>query len=414
MKKALILIFYISAFFMPWGEGMQHVFSKASTVFPICCALIIFICLFFKIHLFTRLPKSFKIFVYFLLFHTFLFIFFNPELLTFGTVDVVERGNGFSIGKTSMGDSIMKLVLFILYGCFLTKCLSNKIISVLKYSLFYAAGFSATILLGGFSNDYGGTLRISGGLSDPNAMAVDALVAFSLSWFIFKEAYNKKIYRYIGLTNSAIACYAILMSFSRGAMIALVVMLFIYMSRRYNVMKMAFALIAVAVIVYMGYEVFTPSDIKDTLQMRFSLKEIKESGGAGRTDIWIAYLLRWPYYFVTGTGYDNCNSVLINHREGLTISLNYVTHNQYLLYFVEQGIIGAILYISYIIFGFKLIHRISGANLCLVLPFIGYAFATFFVNLSNGRTLWLIFALVNYIYLLNKLGYENFSIRTIK
>ena len=55
-----------------------------------------------------------------------------------------------------------------------------------------------------------------------------------------------------------------------------------------------------------------------------------------------------------------------------------------------------------IIRGIKEIDKASKEKLFLALPFIGYAVATFFVNLSGGRTVWIIFAFANYIYIFNK------------
>lgn len=414
MRTVLQILFYLSAFFMTWGEGMQNVFPYASAIFPACSVLIIIICVLFqRISPFAYLPKKFKFFVWFLMIHTMLFICINPHLVSFGTVNVVERADGFNIGQTSLGDSIVKLVIFIFYGCFLTKVLSLKLIDINKYALIYGIGFSFTILLGGFSMEYGGTLRLSGGLSDPNAMAVDALVSLCLSWYIFKGG-GKTLIRYASLFCVLVSCYALLMSFSRGAIVALAFMLFVLFQRKYHWTKLACASMAMIVLLFLVYNLILPSDIKEVLQMRFDLKEVKSSGGAGRTEIWMAYLTRWQHYIITGTGYDNCCSILRDHSEGLSISLNYVTHNQYLLYFVEQGVLGGIFYLLYIFFGVKEIKKNSGSSLYLALPFVGYAVATVFVNLSNGRTVWLVFALMNYLYLSKFSRNENTSLRPIK
>ena len=121
------------------------------------------------------------------------------------------------------------------------------------------------------------------------------------------------------------------------------------------------------------------------------------------------------YYFITGTGFGNCPSVLRQHSAGVEVSLNYVTHNQYLLYFVEQGILGFIFYLNYIIRGIKEIEKASKKMLFLTLPFMGYAIATIFVNLSGGRTVWIVFAFINVVYAYNrsKKYEQNISIRTL-
>ena len=83
---------------------------------------------------------------------------------------------------------------------------------------------------------------------------------------------------------------------------------------------------------------------------------------------------------------------------------------------MEQGILGFILYVSYIIKGIKEIDKTSKKMLFLALPLMGYATATFFVNLSGGRTVWIVFAFINFIYAYNKRKeYEqNISIRSFQ
>ena len=372
MKKILAILFYFSAFFMPWGSGMQLVIPHSSTIFPVLCVLIIAISLFFDKGSFNKwLPRDYKFFVYFVLIHTAVFI-----ALTFDS-ELTENADGYMLGASSFGDSITKFVLFFFYAGFLSKSLFLKYIDITRYSFFFILGFSLTILLGGFS----------GGYTDPNAMAVDALISFALCLFLIKSITSDRIIKKVPyIVLSGIALFAVIMSFSRGAMLTLAVLALFILGSKYHIGKLfGYSLLLIGILCFV-YIYFFPSEFKDLIEMRFDMKEAIESGGANRTFIWQAYLERWPYYFITGTGFQNCPSVLKAHSAGVSFSLNYVTHNQYLLYFVEQGLIGLILYLRYFFFGYKTVVKSNGPLFYLGIPFISYAVATFFVNLSGGRT----------------------------
>lgn len=414
-KKIFILLFYMSAFFAPWGDGMQHVFSNASSIFPMCVFGIIALGLLFKLQLQKyNIPKAFKYFLVFVFLHTLVYIILNPNVLTFGTTEYFVSGDNFTVGKTSSGDAILKFFIFGLYSCILFKSMCSGLVKIPQYLLAFCCGFCCTILIGGYQNEYADDLtRISGGLTDPNAMAVDSLVALSFALFLLKKI-KMRFLNFLKFLLVVVPAYALVMSFSRGGMLALVVMAIVFLKRRYKLIKIipccAFGLL----VIYIFYQFIIPNDFRETLNMRFSFEEAKETGGANRVGIWTAYLERWIYYFITGTGFGNCSSVLHQHSYGVNVSLDYVTHNQYLLYFVEQGLLGLFFYANYIIKGIKEIKKTSKEMLFLVLPFIGYVTATFFVNLSGGRTVWIIFAFINFVYVYNKKErYEkNISLRS--
>lgn len=405
IKKIFVLLFYISAFFAPWGEGMQHVFSSASSIFPMCVFGIIALSILFKLQLQKyNIPKAFKYFLVFMFLHTLVYAILNPDILTFGTTESSVSGGNFTIGKTSSGDAILKFFTFGLYSCILFKSMCNGLVKIPLYLLAFCCGFCCTILIGGYQNEYANDLtRISGGLSDPNAMAVDSLVALSFAVFLLKNIKMKmRFLNFFKFLLVAIPAYALVMSFSRGGMLALIVMAIVFLKRRYKLIKIISCCVFGLLILYFLYQFIIPNDFREILNMRFNFEEAKETGGSNRVGIWIAYLERWMYYFITGTGFGNCSSILQQHSFGVNVSLNYVTHNQYLLYFVEQGLLGIILYLNYIIRGIKEIEKTSKEILFWALPFIGYAIATFFVNLSGGRTVWIIFAFMNLVYVYNK------------
>lgn len=113
IKNLFIILFYISAFFAPWGEGMQHFFSSASTVFPVCVFGIIVLSIFFRVKLQRyQLPEAFKAFFIFIFLHTLVYVMLNPSVLSFGTSETIVTGDNFVQGKTSSGDAILKFFMF--------------------------------------------------------------------------------------------------------------------------------------------------------------------------------------------------------------------------------------------------------------------------------------------------------------
>lgn len=83
----------------------------------------------------------------------------------------------------------------------------------------------------------------------------------------------------------------------------------------------------------------------EMIETRFSIDEMKENKGANRGLIWEAYLTNIDKYFVTGMGIGNSPSIMKGNKQG--VSETYESHNLYIQYFAEYGIVGLILYLLY-------------------------------------------------------------------
>ena len=156
--------------------------------------------------------------------------------------------------------------------------------------------------------------------------------------------------------------------------------------------------IALFILIFAGGVIMKKMQINsDVLKARFSLEEIKESKGSTRGDIWAAYLSNINKYFVLGAGFDNSPSVIKGNTQG--VDERYETHNLYLQFLAEYGIIGFLLYLMYW-FGFiKLYKKIRGPVFFLYSMGILMMLITAFLNIDKGRTFWIVFAVINMVWM---------------
>lgn len=393
-KNLCQLLLAIVAFSASWGEGMQHVLPNPTYIFIVSVFLLLLInwrYFFSKNCDFYKVPKFYKYFLVFVLFHTIIYCLLNPEVLAIGREEQQSLNEDFVIKESSSGEVIFRYLYFAFFS-FLLSFLLRKNNNLLIFSIFYNIGFSLTILSGGYSAEYSGLFRLSGGMADPNAMAMDAILAFFLSLFAFKK--GNIITKIILTICGIISLFALFMSFSRGAILSMIICLLIISLHHIRLYKIA----TWGVMLFLGVIILfhsLPSDMKDIVAIRFSIEETSGSGGAGRTEIWNEYLKYWPTYFVMGTGMANCQSVLTNNKS----SEKRVTHNQYLLVLVEYGIIGLMLYLMFFMYSWKFCFSCIGTSYqFLIMPFISMSIITVFLNIDNGRSFWIIIAIFNYVW----------------
>ena len=388
-------------FFATWGEGMQKILPKASLVYPALMAVYMLL----NGNSFLKriskkqpvVPKEFKYLFVFIFIHSLIFFILNYQSISFSTVaDVRVNEEGFLYTVEGKGITMCRYFLFMFFCVYLTASFANE--RLLKiFSTSYILGFICTIFGGAF-HVYGGLIRISGGLDDPNVMAFDALVALFFSFYLFSR-YNSKILNIFILFSVFVSLVAILMSFSRGAYLALIVWLlfFLYkMGVKKYFWKVIFSLsiltsIAIISVKRMNLDI-------ELLLNRFSLETMSESKGANRGMIWEAYLSNMDRYFVTGMGITNTTKAIKGNRQG--VSENYETHNIYITYFVEFGIFGLILFVLYWRGVVNVFFRIDRNDSYYYLVSLGILFmlVNCFLSLDKGRTYWIVLACTNMVW----------------
>ena len=197
------------------------------------------------------------------------------------------------------------------------------------------------------------------------------------------------------------------MSFSRGAYLALVIWGLLYFVRKGLIRNLGRIAMGVALFVIIGSIAANKIGIDmEILQERFSIEEMRENKGANRGYIWEVYLSNADKYFITGMGIGNSPKVMQGNEQG--VAENYETHNLYLQFFAEFGIIGLLLYLRYWNSYMIRYRRIIGDEFILMTLGGVMMVVTFFLNIDKGRTFWIVLAILNMIWV------HNNSLRSLK
>jgi hypothetical protein len=397
-----MILLALIAFFATWGEGMQMISSRISLVYPVLVALyiVMYYTSFQKEHKSKQIvPREFKALFLYILIHTIIFSILNIDSLGFGSERGFENDEGYAYGDDSKGNIIIRYFLFLLFSLYLTVTLRD-VKKMRTFAFFYALGFSFTLFLGAFHAYDNAMIRISGGLRDPNAMAFDAIVSLILTIYLLKEHCNTRITRLLAVVSIIIDVSAIFLSFSRGAFLALAIWLFLYIILLGILKNIGKIIIAISVFVLTGYVLVRSMNIDtELIEARFSVEEMRESKGANRGYIWKAYLSKWDTYFVTGMGMANSPKVMRDNKEG--VAETYETHNMYILYFVEYGFLGIMLYLLYWLGYIRQYRRTSGNDILLMSLGVLFMIVSFFLNIDKGRTFWIVLAIVNMVWMKN-------------
>ena len=395
-----VILLFLIGFFATWGEGMQKVFSKSAIIYPLL--VVLYIALNNK-HIFPLdnrkrlVPKEFRNLFLFILIHTIFYMVLNFQTVSFGTEGGVENDEGFSYGKAANGNTIIRYFLFLLFCIYLTVALSD-IKKMKVFAVAYVLGFVCTVL-GGSYHVYGYLIRISGGLDDPNTMALDALVSLMLSFYLldFSHSTKKRILLFIAVL---IEILAIILTFSRGAYLALFLWFVMYIFRQGIRRNLGKIILGTFSIVLIGNYAIKYMDVDtDILTDRFSYETMNESKGANRGMIWEAYLSNMDKYFVTGMGMANSPMAIKGNKLG--VMENYETHNIYITFFVEFGIIGLVLFLMYLLKVLINFPKTQDNSFFLISIGVLFMIINIFLSLDKGRTFWIVLAILNMIILKN-------------
>jgi O-antigen ligase len=234
--------------------------------------------------------------------------------------------------------------LLLVYLAALSANISRKELRAI--SLFTVAGACAAAVYTSFQfyggANYGGTFRGSlmagGKAADPNYFAATLLLPLSLALHGYLTPRGWLV-RLGWLSVAAALGFGILVTGSRGALVAVVVMILFYMYTRQasRLMTIPFVAIFVALSLLMPAAFFT------------RLQTTAETGGAGRTVVWQGGLVAFKRYGLVGAGLNNFT---IAYRENVGVAPLYhgryvmAAHNTYLEIAVEAGVAGLILLLT--------------------------------------------------------------------
>lgn len=269
----------------------------------------------------------------------------------------------------------------------------------------FATGASLAALYGFANPDSAG--RLAGAAGDPNVLAASLVAGLVLAAALAAISRPASPARAAALTAAFVCGAGILLSVSRGGLVALVVVLIsgvLLVGRR---RLLAAAVAALLLIAAAGY--FTVLASPEARERVTSIEE----GGTGRTDIWQVGWRMAQANPTLGVGAGNFQGSAVRYvlepgslrRTDLLIDKPRVAHNTYLQVLSELGIVGLALLL--LIIGFSLsctaravraFERAGDMRLgllarAILVATLGLLVAGFFISANYSNQLWLMLAL---------------------
>jgi O-antigen ligase len=177
--------------------------------------------------------------------------------------------------------------------------------------------------------------RASIGETNPNQFALSMLLPLSIATGAFLSA-RSWIHKMAMLAGIGIIGFGILISMSRGSLIAAVALISVYVRRfRFN-WRIAAVVAVIALLL-----VAVPNRFFERIEQSAADR------GAGRFDVWLAGLEASKHHSIIGVGLDNFPAAFDRYAGHTTVFRGYrrASHNVYLGTLTEVGIIGLLLFL---------------------------------------------------------------------
>ena len=280
-------------------------------------------------------------------------------------------------------------LLYVIVSCL--KITDGEFQAVGRFTI--AGGFAAALLaISGSSGSDRASLTILNRATDPNVFAASLLLPLSLALGEVISA-RKRLHSIFAAGISAAILFAIFTTISRGALVAVVVMIAVYVRR----LRWKWPVAAGLIVAYCSLFV-----LPHTFTSR--IQEATTTGGAGRLYIWQAGLNAFEHYSLQGAGLENFE-VVYQYFAGAGkrfTGIHRDAHNIYLQVAVELGAVGLALFLWALHGQFKRFRQVYRASQGLLqtrliaceAAFWSMLAAAFFLNLLWKKPLWLCFILL--------------------
>lgn len=213
---------------------------------------------------------------------------------------------------------------------------------------------------------------ILGSEIDPNYIGLPLIVSFSILFYEVLHQ-DKKILKVLEIL---ILTLAVLLTSSRGNFLSLMVcailnILFFFKSHTLAWYK-KMAILVATIIVFFAFYNFASSSYNSYLMriLSFSSDDISN----GRYTLWSEAFDLWWDYPILGGGF-----------EALGRAVNKGAHNTYIQILCDTGIVGLILFISFL---FSFVRQSFKNNKCLCISLIGLLCHSFFLGAISSRCFW--------------------------
>jgi O-antigen ligase len=186
-------------------------------------------------------------------------------------------------------------------------------------------------------------------LADPNVFAASLLLPLSIA---FGEVLScrGRLRRMFMLGATGAIAFAVFLTMSRGALLSLLAMAFVFFRRLRLNWRM---------FIPVGIAAATLLAVPNLFFHRF--EEAAATRGAGRLDIWEAGLRALGHYGVTGAGLENFGDAYTQYAGSATFFRGFgrAAHNIYLGTSVELGILGIVLLLAAIVSHLRSVQRLQ-------------------------------------------------------
>jgi len=250
--------------------------------------------------------------------------------------------------------------------------------------------------------------RATGTVGDPNELAAALLVGLVISLAFAVNRHISASLRVLSGISAALCLTGILVSLSRGGLIATACALLIAVAVGGRWRRRILALGGMLAVLAVGYFAFVAS-----LPAQQRVLDISGGGGTGRLDLWTVGLRMIEAHPVrgVGTGQFALSSVHYLLRPGLIESGAFiletpkVAHNTYLNIVAELGVVGGALFVAILIFcigcALQAVRRVRDAGdermeillRGLVVAIGGYLVSLMFLSENYAKLLWILLAL---------------------
>lgn len=239
-------------------------------------------------------------------------------------------------------------------------------------SIVYAVLVIYSCRMLGVSRSIHGDVILFGTAFDPNFIG---LIFVAASTIALKNVFEN-IWRYISVFALLSFVVAILYTASRGSFLSLglaITLIIIYYTRdsKNSFWTKLIGLGILVVAVYLMTDSVS-SSFEDQIARMTSLND--DDSDNGRFELWGEAFRVWEEYPIFGSGLGGMYR--INH---------YATHNTYLELLSECGLIGFLLFMSFLIRILKILYRTDKAYFCMMLSLL---FQIMFLDAFDNRCVW--------------------------
>ena len=248
--------------------------------------------------------------------------------------------------------------------------------------------------------------RLAGALGNANNTAASLVVALALLGGLIAALGDRPWLRGIVALGVPFCVFAILLTVSRGGMVALAAMLVVtaVIAKRWRKVIVASAVIVVAAgVVY--FVALAPTAARERVA--------HPEGGTGRVDIWTVGWRMVEAHPITGVGAGNFVTSSVDyllrpgviHRADFIVDNPKVAHNTYLQLLAELGIVGLLLFLTIVASVLRFAARAARMFLAagdsematlsqaILIAIVGYLIASFFDSREFSSDLWLLMSL---------------------